>query len=274
MSSRGKKAFAIAFLAVMLVLTYLPIAVLAAFSFTESKTLGTWNGFSLGLYAKLFSDGEIMTALKNTLIVALASSALAVLLGVTAAIGIFHLRKVPRALMEGANQITVVNADIVTAVGFMLLFLSLKDLPDELSLVVAHTVICAPYVVMSVMPRLAQLDPNAYEAGLDLGARPARAIVTVMLPRLLPGIIAGFMLAFTVSLDDFAIATLVGGGVTTIPRYLYNKLKNRGVMPALRALSVVILALVALVMALISALTSKTSKKNAASEICGRFERE
>ena len=156
----------------------------------------------------------------------------------------------------------MVNADIVTAVGFMLLFLFVIVIPsDYITLVIAHTVICTPYVVMSVMPRLTQLNPNVYEAGLDLGASPMRAILTIILPQLIPGIISGFALAFTISLDDFTISTLVSSSVDTIPRFLYNKLKVKGVMPVLRSLSVVIMAAVMLVLVLVNVATASVEKK-------------
>ena len=260
----GKKSVIISavFLAVMVVVTYLPVAILTVYSFTDSTTIGVWNGFSLELYKDLFNDFAIMEALKNTIIVGLCASALAVILGTMASIGIHHLRKVPRMIMEGVNQITMVNADIVTAVGFMLLFLFVIVIPNEfVTLIIAHTVICTPYVIMSVLPRLSQLNPNVYEAGLDLGASPLRAIVTIILPQLLPGIIAGFALAFTISLDDFTISTLVSSSVDTIPRYLYNKLKVKGIMPVLRALSVLIMAAVMAVLAAINVASHRAEKK-------------
>ena len=229
MKNKKTKAFILTFLILMIIITYLPMIILTIFSFTDAKTLGVWNGFTFDLYSELFNNDEIMEALLNSIIIGVAASVLAVIMGTFASIGINNLKRIPKMIAEGVNQITMVNADIVTAVGFMLLFLMVIVVPnDYVSLIIAHTMICTPYVVMSVLPRLSQLNPNLYEAGLDLGARPMRAIFTVILPQLIPGIISGFALAFTISLDDYTISTLVGTSVTTIPRFLYTKLKVKG----------------------------------------------
>ena len=262
MKKKGSMIVCIAFIVVMIIITYLPVAVLTVYSFTDSKTIGVWNGFTMDLYKDLFTNSEIMEALKNSIIIGLVASLLSVIIGTMASIGINHLRKVPKVIMEGVNQITMVNADIVTAVGFMLLFLFVIVIPNEyIALIVAHTVICTPYVVMSVLPKLSQLNPNVYEAGLDLGASPLRAILTIIVPQLLPGIIAGFALAFTISLDDFTISTLVSSSVDTIPRYLYTKLKVKGIMPVLRALSVVIMVAVMAVLVAINITSHNMEKK-------------
>lgn len=250
------------FLVAMLIVTYLPVLVLTVYSFTDSSVIGVWSGFSLELYKELFSDAEILGALQNTVIIGVVASILAVILGTLASIGIYEMKRIPKMLTEGANQITMVNADIVTAVGFMLLFLFVIVIPsDYLALIIAHTVICTPYVVMNVLPKLSQLNPNVYEAGLDLGAKPMRTILTVILPQLLPGILSGFVLSFTISLDDFTISTLVSSNVDTIPRYLYNKLKVKGVMPVLRALSVAIMVVVFLVLIAINVTNIQMDKK-------------
>ena len=262
LSQKRDVILSIVFLVVMLIITYLPVAILTVYSFTDSKTIGLWNGFSFELYKQLFSDEEILGALKNTVIIGVTASVLAVILGTLASIGIHSMKKVPKMISESVNQITMVNADIVTAVGFMLLFLFVIVIPsDYFALIVAHTVICTPYVVMSVMPRLSQLNPNVYEAGLDLGATPMKAIFSIILPQLIPGIIAGFALAFTISLDDFTISTLISSSVDTIPRYLYNKLKVKGVMPVLRALSVVIMVAVMAVLVIINVVSANMERK-------------
>ncbi len=262
LSQKRDVILSIVFLVVMLIITYLPVAILTVYSFTDSKTIGLWNGFSFELYKQLFSDEEILGALKNTVIIGVTASVLAVILGTLASIGIHSMKKVPKMISESVNQITMVNADIVTAVGFMLLFLFVIVIPsDYFALIIAHTVICTPYVIMSVMPRLSQLNPNVYEAGLDLGATPMKAIFSIILPQLIPGIIAGFALAFTISLDDFTISTLISSSVDTIPRYLYNKLKVKGVMPVLRALSVVIMVAVMAVLVIINVVSANMERK-------------
>jgi len=248
-----KKAIALTFAYVMLILMYVPIVILIIYSFTESRTIGNWTGFSFQLYVNMFNDTEIMGALKNSLIIALSSSILATLIGTFSAVGIYHLRKAPKMYMDTVSQITMVNADIVTGIAFMLFFLMIKVIPDGfLTLIIAHTMICIPYVIMSVTPRLTQLNPNLYEAGLDLGSSPMKTMWTVMLPQLIPGMISGFALAFTLSLDDFVITKFINGNVDTISTYLYTKIKIKGVQPELRAMSTVILVAIMLVLVFIN----------------------
>ena len=262
---KKSKFLPLIFIIIMLIATYLPILVLVAFSFTESKTIGTWKGFSLGLYEDMFSNFEILEALKNTLIIGLVASLLAAIIGTLAAIGIYNLKKFPRKFMDFASQITMVNADIVTAVAFMIFFLLINIIPfGYATLIIAHTVICTPYVIMSVLPRLSQLDPNVYEAGLDLGAPPIKTLFLVILPQLVPAILSGFALAFTISLDDFTLSKFLSGSsnVTTIPMYLYNKMRLKGVMPVLRALSTTILVAAFIILLIINITTKINNKKN------------
>ena len=267
MKKTGKTIAVTVILVVMLLVTYLPMAVLTVYSFTDAKTLGVWNGFTFDLYAELFSNAEIMGALLNSVIIGLVASVLAVILGTFASIGINSLKRGARMIAEGVNQITMVNADIVTAIGFMLLFLMWITIPnDYVTLIIAHTMICTPYVVMSVLPRLGQLNPNIYEAGLDLGAKPMRTIFTVILPQLVPAIISGFALAFTISLDDYTISALVGSSVMTIPKFLYTKLKVKGILPVLRALSVVIMIAIMIVLVAINISSSRMEKKKKQAE--------
>ncbi len=219
MKRTKSKVASIIFIVIMAILVYAPTLLLVVYSFTSSKTIGTWNGFSFELYKEMFSDPEIMTALLNTLIIGIVSSLLASLIGVVSSIGIHAMKKSGRKLMDGITQITMVNADIVTAAAFMMFFIIVKFIPDGYAtLIVSHTVICTPYVIMSVLPKLSQLDPNVYEAGLDLGATPSKTLWKVMVPQLLPAIISGFALAFTISLDDFTISTFVSSSVDTIPQ--------------------------------------------------------
>jgi len=267
MSAKKKTIAVVVTLAVMIAVTYLPMVVLTVFSFTDARTLGVWNGFTFDLYGELFTNETIMNALLNSVIIGLVASFLAVILGTFASIGINSMKRTARMISEGMNQITMVNADIVTAIGFVLLFLMVITIPnDYVTLIIAHTMICTPYVVMSVLPRLGQLNPNVYEAGLDLGAKPMRTILTVILPQLIPGIIAGFALAFTISLDDYTISALVGSSVMTIPKFLYTKLRTKGIDPVLRALSVVIMVAIMLVLVAINISSSKMEKKRKQAE--------
>ena len=262
MKRKKSKIVSVIFIIIMALLVYMPTILLIVYSFTPSKTIGTWNGFSFELYSQMFQDGEIMTALLNTLIVGLVASILAGFIGVITAVGIYSMKKTGRKLIDGLTQITMVNADIVTAAAFMMFFILIKFIPDGyVTLIIAHTVICTPYVIMSVLPKLSQLDPNVYEAGLDLGATPVKTLFKVMIPQLLPAILSGFALAFTISLDDFTISTFVSSSVETIPQYLYNKLKFKGVMPVLRALSTIILVVAFIILVTINVVQNKKSKQ-------------
>ncbi|MBR4002808.1 MAG: ABC transporter permease [Clostridia bacterium] len=262
MKKTKSKVASIIFIVIMALFIYMPILLLMVYSFTTSKTIGSWNGFSFDLYVEMFNDPEIMTALLNTLIVGVVASLLASLIGVVSSIGIYAMKKNGRRLMDGITQITMVNADIVTAAAFMMFFILVKVIPDGYAtLIIAHTVICTPYVIMSVLPKLNQLDPNVYEAGLDLGATPSKTLWKVMVPQLLPAILSGFALAFTISLDDFTISTFVSSSVDTIPQYLYNKLKFKGVMPVLRALSTLILVVAFVILITINLVQNKKKKE-------------
>lgn len=262
MKSKKSKIISIVFIILMIFVVYLPTLLLVVYSFTTSKTIGVWKGFSLDLYTQMFKDKEIMTALLNSLIVGITSSILASLIGVITAIGLHSMKKRGRKLLDGVTQITMVNADIVTAAAFMMFFILVKFISDGFAtLIIAHTVICTPYVIMSVLPKLSQLDPNVYEAGLDLGANPHKTLWRVMVPQLLPSILAGFALAFTISLDDFTISTFVSSSVETIPQYLYNKLKFKGVMPVLRALSTLILVVALIVLLTINLVQNRKKKQ-------------
>ena len=262
MKRTKSKVASIIFITIMALFIYMPIVLLMVYSFTTSKTIGEWNGFSFDLYIEMFNDPEIMTALLNTLIVGVVASLLASIIGVITSVGIYSMKKTGRKLMDGITQITMVNADIVTAAAFMMFFILVQIIPDGYAtLIVAHTVICTPYVIMSVLPKLSQLDPNVYEAGLDLGATPTKTLWKVMVPQLLPAIISGFALAFTISLDDFTISTFVSSSVDTIPQYLYNKLKFKGVMPVLRALSTLILVVAFIILITINIVQNRKKKE-------------
>lgn len=261
MNPKLKKAFALAFVYLVLAITYVPILVLVVYSFTDAKVMGMWNGFTLELYAKVFTDTEISEALRNSLILAVVASTIATFFGTVSAIGIFHMRSWRRKYMDFLTKITMINAEIVTGIAFLLLFVLIRFIPMGWpSLILAHVFITMPYVIMSVLPRLGQLNPNLYEAGLDLGAGPIKTLWKVMLPQLLPAMISGFALAFTLSLDDFVVTKFVNGNVPTISTYLYNKLTKKGVQPVLRALSSLIFFVVLAILIVINILSRKRAK--------------
>lgn len=239
-----KKIFAVSFIWILLFIMYIPIFVLVVLSFTTSKAFGDWSGFSFELYGELFQNAAIWTALKNTVVIAGASSLVATILGTVTAVGMYSMKRLPKSLLSGASQISVLNADIVTAVAFLLFFVTLGIPAGYATLLIAHIAICTPYVILNVMPRLTQLDPNLYEAALDLGASPSVALRKVMIPQLIPGMVSGFILAFTLSIDDFVITNYNNGELETITTYIYKDAARAGMTPSLRALSTLIFVVV------------------------------
>lgn len=258
-----KKILAMSFVYIMLAITYLPIIVLIIFSFTKSRVIGVWSGFTWELYAEVFRDSEIISALINTLVIAVISASLATLLGTISAIGIHYLKRRLKNAASTINQITVVNADVVTAVAFMMFFLAVGIPGGYVTLVITHTIITMPYVILAVLPRLRQLNPNTYEAGLDLGAGHFKVMFSVIMPQLIPAMISGFFMAFTLSLDDFLITNFNNGWeIETISIYLYTKLTKSGVKPVLRALSSLIFVVSMLVLVGINVYSKKRNKSN------------
>ncbi|MCH5165910.1 MAG: ABC transporter permease [Clostridiales bacterium] len=261
MSRNVKSCLIWAFVGLMLAVMYIPILILIIYSFTGAKALGVWSGFSFELYADLFTNESILGAFKNSFILAFVSAALATILGTTAAIGIFHMKKWRKSASNFIANITMENAEIVTGVTFMMFFLALRLPYGWATLIIAHTMITTPYVILSVTPKLSQLNPNLYEAGLDLGASPMRSVFTVIVPQLIPGMLSGFVMAFTLSFDDFIVSKFVNGSVETIPVYLYNALAKRGADPTLRALSSVLFIAVLTVLIALNVVSAKRKKK-------------
>ena len=219
----------------MLLFLYAPILILIVFSFNESKTLGNWTGFTFDWYAKLFRSSEIMDALGVTISVALISSVVSTALGTLAAIGLHSMGRRRRAVIENISQLPMVNPDLVTGISLMLLFLFLGLRDGYTRLVIAHITFNLPYVIFSVLPKLRQSSNMLYEAALDLGCTPAMALWKVIIPDILPGIVSGFILAFTLSIDDFVVSFFAGNGVDNLSMYIYASAR-RGVNPALSTL--------------------------------------
>lgn len=255
-----KRLIGKSYLILILLLMYAPILVLIAFSFTDSTTIGTWRGFSVDLYRQLFANEEIMEALKNTMIVAIVSSLLSTILGTIGAIGIFYSGKKMKAVINGLNQIPVLNAEIVTAISLTILFVAIGVEFNFITLLIGHMVITIPFVVLSVLPKLNQLDPNTYEAALDLGATPKKALWSVIIPEIMPGIFSGFLLCITLSLDDYIITAFTrNNSFSTLSTYIYGVTAKRGALPpSLRALT----TLITLIMFIILLVINKRSKKD------------
>lgn len=258
------------FLCVVLACIYLPIALIIVYSFSAEKNIGGENGFgafTFSLYLSLFKNKQLMQATLNTLLIGIASALAATFIGTFTSVGLYYMKRGKKAV-NFVSQITVVNAEIVTAVGFFLLSIFLRDvikLPLQKGvgwLIAAHTVLTTPYVILTVSPRLNQLNPNLYEAGLDLGAGPVRSLFTVIMPQLIGGMISGFALAFTLSLDDFVVTNLNKGtnGVNTISTYVYANLK-RNLDPAIRALSTILFVTVLAVLIVFNIVKRRKQKK-------------
>lgn len=257
-------------LIIVLAAIYLPLVMIVAYSFSPARSIGDEFGtFTLSLYGKLFENEKLLSATRNTLVIGIISATLATLLGTTASIGIHYMHKKSRAIIDASSQITIVNAEIVTAMGFFLLMLFLRDtllLPVNFSitwLIIAHTVITTPYVILTVSPRLKQLNPNTLEASLDLGAGPMRSLFTVMLPQLAGAMVSGFALAFTLSLDDFVITNInsIGADIETISTFVYSGIRKK--LPSeIRALSTLIFAVVLISLIVYNIIKNKNAKNS------------
>lgn len=253
-------------LGIVLLFLYLPIFILAVYSFTDSTTIGAIRNFSLDNYKVLFTTGELLQMIKGTLLLAIGSALLATLLGTLGAIGAFYSKRLSRTMIDTINQVPVINADVVTGFSICILFIIVLGVDKNtfVPLVAGHTVLSAPFVYLSVIPKLKQLDPNYYEAALDLGATTSQALFKVILPQIMPGIFSGFMLAITLSLDDYFVATYTKPATfDTISTYVVNATKGAQteIKTALWALSTIIFLVV--IIAVITANAASRNRKEA-----------
>ena len=255
---RKNSVFARVCMILALIFMYAPIHVLIIFSFNDSKSRTVWTGFSFHWYADLFSDTRILKSLATTLEVSVIAMIVATILGTMAAIGFASMRRKPRSVVMAINNIPMTNADIVTGVSLMMLFVFAFGAFNATlgkvfgitlrtgfgTLLLAHITFDIPYVILSIMPKFNQLDPNLYEAALDLGASPWQAFRKVVLPELMPGILSGAMLSFTMSVDDFVISYFTAGsGASTLAMEIYAMTRKR-ISPEINALSTLIFAVV------------------------------
>ncbi|MBQ2550801.1 MAG: ABC transporter permease, partial [Bacteroidales bacterium] len=235
----------------------------------EAKSLGNWTGFSLNLYKSLFTGGmqnsnALLSAVYNTLLIALIASIVATILGTIAAIGIFNLKGRKKQAIQFLNNIPMINPDIITGVSLFLLFVFLHISQGYLTVILAHITFCTPYVVLNVLPKLSQMNPNVYEAALDLGATPFQALRKVMIPALRPGMISGFILSFTMSLDDFAVTFFTRGtiGLDTLSTFIYTDARKGGLTPELRPLMTIIFLVILAVLLFINIRSSKNTQES------------
>lgn len=246
---KAKKIFAQSYLWLLLILLYAPIAIIALFSFTESRVLGSWNGFSFKLYQNLFNGNvspSLIHAVDNTLLIGLLSSFISTLLGSIAAVGINNLRGKKKNVISFVNNIPILNPDIITGIALFLLYVAIGVTQGYVTVILAHVSFCTPYVILSIMPKLKQMNPNLYEAAMDLGATPGQAFRKVIVPQIWPGMISGFILSFTLSIDDFAVTLFTKGnqGLETLSTFIYSDARKGGLTPELRPLMTIIFLII------------------------------
>ncbi len=245
----SKKILSKIYMVLILAFFYLPILYTVVFSFNSGRSLTRFDGFSLRWYERMFSDSNMMSAIFYTIIIAVLATAISTVVGTIAAIGLSNCKKLVRSTMEQVNNLPISNPDIVTAIGLLMFFSMLGLKKGFMTMLLAHVMFCIPYVMLSVMPKLRSLDPNLADAALDLGATPWQALTKVIVPQIMPGIISGALVAFTMSFDDFIISYFVtGNGVNNISILVYTMSKR--VNPSINALSTLIIAIITVVLVL------------------------
>ena len=251
------------YLVLILLFIYLPIGYLVLFSFNEGKSMTNFSGFSLRWYENLFSkETSMLESIWTTLIVAGISTVVSTVVGTIAAIGLSKAKRIVRTMVLEVNNLPVMNPDIVTAIGLMLLFISVKIQPNMITLILSHISFCIPYVILTVMPKLRQLDDNVAEAALDLGATPFKALTKVIIPQILPAIISGALIAFSMSLDDFVVSYFnTGAGINTISMYVYSMKRYNLSVNAMSTLIVAAVTLILILVNLIPWIKDKKTKK-------------
>lgn len=239
---------------------YLPILVTMFFSFNSSKSLTKFSGFSLRWYQNLLADGEIKDAVLVSLSIAVLATLIATILGTITAIGLSKNRKVVREWILNVNNISITNPDIVTAIGLMILFSSMKIEKGYMTMLLAHIAFCTPYVITNVYPKVRSLDPNLANAAMDLGATPFQTLTKVIVPMIKEGIYAGMLLSFTMSFDDFVISYFVtGNGVSNISIILYTMTKRAN--PTINALSTIVILVIILILLVVNFAPAIMKKK-------------
>ncbi len=249
------------YIVLIFIFLYAPIATLMVLSFNASKSRAKWGGFTAKWYVSLFENEAILRALGNTLLLAFLSALIATIIGTIACISINGMKKRSRAIFMGITNIPMLNAEIVTGISLMLLFIVVGVKFGFFTILLAHITFNIPYVILSVMPRMKQLNPHTYEAALDLGASHLQAFFKVILPDIMPGIISGFIMAFTMSLDDFIITHFTKGpGIDTLSTKIYTEVR-KGIKPEMYALSTIIFVTVLILLFLVNYVPKKNVRK-------------
>ena len=245
---RFRKFISDFYLVIILIFLYAPIFTMMVLSFNQSKSRTHWGGFTLSWYTQMFESRAIMYALYTTLLVAMISALVATVIGTVTAIAISPMKSVSKNIFMSISNIPMLNADIVTGIALMLAFIAFGISLGFKTVLISHITFNIPYVILSVMPKLKQTDRSTYEAALDLGASPAYAFFEVVFPDIMPGVLSGFLLAFTMSLDDFIITHFTkGAGINTLSTLIYSEVR-RGIRPSMYALSTVIFVVVLVVL--------------------------
>ncbi len=260
---KNKHPFGKILMILTIVFFYLPIIYMVVFSFNEGKSLTTFTGFSLRWYQHMMDSGDMMSALSTTFSVAIIATVISTVVGTITAIGLSKSKKIVRDLMEQANNLPMMNPEIVTAIGFMLLFITFKIEKGYATMLLAHIAFCIPYVILSVMPKIRSLDPNIADAAMDLGATPWQALMKAIVPQITPGIVSGALIAFTMSVDDFIISYFVTGrGVKNLSIVVYTMSKR--VNPSINAVSTLVVVIITIALVIINVapiVASKRAKK-------------
>ena len=250
----------------LIVFFYLPILYMIIFSFNEGKSLTTFTGFSLRWYKHMLESRDMMEALYTTFSIAVLATTISTVVGTIAAIGLSKSKKIIREVMDQVNNLPLMNPEIVTAIGFMLLFITFKAEKGYMTMLLAHIAFCIPYVMLSVMPKIRSLDPNLADAAMDLGATPWQALIKVIVPQITPGIFSGALIAFTMSIDDFIISYFVtGSGVKNLSIMVYTMSKR--INPSINAVSTLVVVIITLLLVLINVVPLVFAKRAGKSEI-------
>ncbi len=253
------------YMSLLLMFLYVPILVLIVFSFNTTKSRTVFDGFTFDWYIRLFQNELILTSLRNTIIISVAAAVVSTILGTAAAIGINNMKKLPKAVVMNINNFPIINPEIVTGVSLMLLFVFFAARMNFSfgfgTLLIAHITFDVPYVILNVIPKLRQMNPNLYEAAQDLGCNSFMAFIKVVLPEIMPGIVSGFLMSFTFSLDDFIVSYFTSGATSqTLPITIYS-MTRRKVSPEINALSTIIFLVVVIVLIVKNIIENRSSKE-------------
>ncbi len=263
---KGKRTFGKILMILAIVFFYLPILYMVIFSFNDGKSLTAFTGFSLRWYKHMLESREMMEALYTTFTVAIIATLISTVVGTIAAIGLSKSKKIVRDVMDQVNNFPMMNPEIVTAIGFMLLFITFKIEKGYATMLLAHIAFCIPYVMLSVMPKIKSLDPNLANAAMDLGATPWQALTKVIVPEITPGIFSGALIAFTMSVDDFIISYFVtGGGVKNLSIVVYTMSKR--INPSINAISTLVVVIITIVLVLINVVPMLMAKREKKDEV-------